>query len=154
MKILFRWVVLLLATTPVFAELTPQDIRIIREEVTNIVKTENAELEKRMQEYVDLKFEILDTKFTTKLGEIDTKFTTKLGEIDTKFTTKLEEVQERQTFILILVTGLIALIVLAIGIPQIIAALRQKDYNALEAQVKSLQEKVEHLEKIRLVEPS
>ena len=102
MKILFLFVVFLVVTTPVFAELTPQDVRIIREEVTNIVKTENAELEKRMQNYVDLKFEILDTKFTEKFEAVDKK----------------------QTFILILVTGLIALIVLAIGIPQIIAALR------------------------------
>ena len=132
MKMLFLLVVFLLVTAPVFAELTPQDIRIIREEVTNIVKTENAELEKRIQGYVDLKFEILDTKFTEKFEAVDKK----------------------QTFILILVTGLIALIVLAIGIPQIIAALRQKDYNALEAQVKSLQEKVEHLEEIQLAKPN
>lgn len=132
MKILFLLVVLLLVAAPVFAELTSEDIRIIREEVTKIVKTENAELEKRMQKYVDLKFEILDTKFTEKFGAVDKK----------------------QNFILILVTGLIALIVLAIGIPQIIVALRQKDYNALEAQVKSLQEKVELLEEIRLVKPN
>ena len=45
MKILFLLVVLLLITAPVFAELTPEDIRIIREELTKIVKTENAELE-------------------------------------------------------------------------------------------------------------
>ena len=107
-----------------------------------------------MQTYVDLKFEILDTKFTTKLAEIDTKYTAKLAEIDTKFTTKLEDVEKRQTFLLILVTSLIALIVLAIGIPQIIVAFRQKDYNALEAQVKSLQEKVELLEGIRSARPN
>jgi CHAT domain-containing protein len=132
MKILFLLVALLLVTTPVFAELTSEDIRIIREEVTAIVKAENAELEKRMQKYVDLKFETLDTKFTEKFVSVE----------------------KRQTIILIFVTGLIALIVLAIGIPQIIVALRQKDYNALEAQVKNLQEKVELLEEIRLVKPN
>ena len=150
MKKLFACVGLLLITTPVLAELTSEDIRIIREEVTTIVKAENAELEKRMLKYVDLKFEILDTKFTTKLGEIDTKFTTKLGEIDTKFTTKFEAVDKKQNFILILVTSLIALIVLAVGIPQIIIALREKDHGALEAQIRSLQEKVELLEQTQL----
>ena len=143
----------LVITAPVFAELTPEDIRIIREEVTKIVKAENAELEKRMQTYVDLKFEVLDTKFTTKLTELDTKFTTKLAELDTKFTTKLEDVEKRQMFILILVTGLIALIVLAVGIPQIIIALKQKDHGALEAQIRSLQEKVELLEQTQLAKP-
>ena len=71
MKILFLFVAFLIITAPVFAALTPEDIRIIREEVTAIVKAENAELEKRMQGYVDLKFEVLDTKFTTKFEGID-----------------------------------------------------------------------------------
>ena len=132
MKILFPLVALLLVTTPVFAELTSEDIRIIREEVSTIVKAENAELEKRMQKYVDLKFETLDTKFTEKFASVE----------------------KRQTIILIFVTSLIALIVLAIGIPQIIVTLRQKDYNTLETQVKNLQEKVELLEEIRLVKPN
>lgn len=127
MRILFAFVALLQGTAPVFAELTPEDIRIIREEGTAIVKAENAELEKRMQKYMHLQFKILDTKFTTKFEGIDKQF---------------EGVDKKQPFILILVTRLIPLIVLAIGIPQIIIALRQKDYGALEAQVKSLQEKV------------
>ena len=121
MKTLFVFITLLLFIQPAFAELTPEDIRIIREEVTKIVKTENDALEKRLREYVDLKFEILDTKFTTKLAELDTKFTT-----------KFEDVEKRQTLILILVTSLIALIVLATGIPQIIIAFKQRNQDADE----------------------
>ena len=131
MKILFVFITLLLFVQPVFAELTPEDIRIIREEVTKIVKTENDALEKRLREYIDLKFEILDTKFTTKF----------------------EDVSKQQTLILILVTGLIALIVLAIGIPQTIIALKQRNQGALEAEIKTLREKVELLEQTRLVGP-
>ena len=131
MRTLLALVVLLLFVQPAFAELTPEDIRIIREEVTKIVKTENDALEKRLREYVDLKFEILDTKFTTKF----------------------EDVSKQQTLILILVTGLIALIVVAIGIPQIIIALRQRTQGALEAELKTLREKVELLEQARLVRP-
>ena len=131
MKILFAVMLLLLFIQPGFAELTPEDIRAIREEVTKIVKTENNALEKRLREYVDLKFEILDTKFTTKF----------------------EDVSKQQTLILILVTGLIALIVVAIGIPQIIIALKQKTQGALEAEIKTLREKVELLEQTRLVGP-
>ena len=131
MKTLFVFITLLLFVKPVFAELTSEDIRIIREEVTKIVKTENDGLEKRLREYVDLKFEILDTKFTTKF----------------------EDVSKQQTLILILVTGLIALIVVAIGIPQVIIALKQRNQGALEAEIKTLREKVELLEQTRLVGP-
>ena len=142
MKTLFLFITLLLFVQPAFAQLTPEDIHIIREEVTKIVKTENDALEKQLREYVDLKFEILDTKFTTKLSELDTKFTT-----------KFEDMEKRQTLILILVTSLIALIVLAIGIPQIIIAFKQRNQDALEAEIKTLREKVELLEQTRLVGP-
>ena len=153
MKILFSFVLFLLVAAPVFAELTPEDIRVIREEVTAIVKAESADLDKRIQAYVDLKFEVLDTKFTTKLAEMDTKFTTKLAEMDTKFTTKFEAVDGKQNIILIFVIGLIGLIVLAIGVPQIIMALRQKDYRAFEGQIKSLEEKIKLLEETQLAKP-
>ncbi len=146
MKILFPFALFLLVAAPALAELTltPEDIRVIREEVTAIVKAENAALEKRMQAYVDLRFEILDTKFTTKLAEMDTKFTTKFEAIDKQFA----GVDGKQNIILIFVTGLIGLIVLAIGVSQIIMALRQKDYRALEGQIKNLEDKIRFLEEI------
>lgn len=131
MTTLFMFITLLLFVKPVFAELTSEDIRVIREEVTKIVKSGNDALEKRLREYVDLKFEILDTKFTTKF----------------------EDVSKQQTLILILVAGLIALIVLAIGIPQTIIALKQRNQSTLEAEIKTLREKVELLEQTRLVGP-
>ncbi len=142
MKTLFALITLLVFVQPAFAALTPDDIQIIREEVTKIVKEQNDTLEKRLREYVDLKFEVLDTKFITKFEALDTKVTTLFGEVD-----------KRLTYILILVTSLIALIVLAIGIPQIIITLKQKDQGALEAEIKTLREKVELLEQTRLVGP-
>ena len=132
MKSLFALILLLLLVQPAFAQLIPEDIRIIREEVTKIVKAENDALEKRLREYADLKFENLDTKFTTKFEKVD----------------------KRLTFILILVTSLIALIVLAVGIPQILIVLKQKDQSAMEAEIKTLREKVELLEQTRLVQPN
>ena len=106
MKTLFALTILLLLAQPVFAELTPTDIKTI----SDIIKKENALLETRLREYVDLKFEVLDTKFTTKLAELDTKFTT-----------KFDGLSRQLTFVLILVTGLIALIVVAIDIKTISA---------------------------------
>ena len=144
MKSLFALILLLLLVQPASAQLMPEDIRIIREEVTKIVKAENDALEKRLREYVDLKFEVLDTKFTTK-------FEVKL---DTKFTTKFDGLSRLQTIVVILVTGLIALIVVAIGIPQIILARKQRGQETLEAEIKTLREKVELLEQTRLIEPN
>ena len=46
---------LLLLASPVFAQLTKEDLR-------TIIKEENAALEKRMKEYIDLKIEALDQK--------------------------------------------------------------------------------------------
>ena len=80
---------------------------------------------------------------------MDTKFTTKFEAIDKQF----EGVDGKQNIILIFVPGLIGLIVLAIGVPQIIMALRQKDYRVLEAEIKSLQEKIKLLEETQLVKP-
>ena len=143
MKSLFALILLLLLVQPASAQLMPEDIRIIREEVTKIVKAENDALEKRLREYVDLKFEVLDTKFTTKFEKLDTKFTT-----------KFDGLSRLQTIVVILVTGLIALIVVAIGIPQIILARKQRGQETLEAEIKTLREKVELLEQTRLIEPN
>lgn len=100
MRSLFALFLLLLLMHPAFAQLKPEDILIIREEVTKIVKTENDARETRMQEYVDLKFDVQDTKF--------------------------EGLSRQLTMVVILVLGLIALIVVAIGIPQIIIARKQR----------------------------
>ena len=111
---------------PLRAELTPNDARIIRE----LIREEHAALEKRLREYVDLKFEILDTKFTTEFKRVDNRF---------------ESVEKRQNFILILVSGHIALIVLAVGIPQILLLNKQKGQDTLAEEVKTLREQNEVL---------
>lgn len=132
MKSIFALLLLLLLVHPAFAQLTPDDIRVIREEVTKIVKAENDARETRMREYIDLKFDLQDTKFTSKI----------------------EGLNRQLTIVVILVSGLIALIVVAIGIPQIIIARKQRGQEALEAEIKTLREKVELLEQTRLIGPN
>ncbi len=139
MKSIFALLLLLLLVHPAFAQLTPDDIRIIREEVTKIVKAEIDVSETRMREYIDLKFDVQDTKFTSQ---------------DTKFTTEFEGLSRQLTIVVILVSGLIALIVVAIDIPQIIIARKQKGHEALEAEIRTLREKVELLEQTRLIGPN
>lgn len=128
MRSLFALFLLLLLMHPAFAQLKPEDILIIREEVTKIVKTENDARETRMREYVDLKFDGQDTKF--------------------------EGLSRQLTMVVILVIGLIALIVVAIGIPQIIIARKQRGQETLETEIRTLREKVELLEQTRLIGPN
>ncbi len=135
MRSLFALFLLLLLMHSAFAQLKPEDILIIREEVTKIVKTENDARETRMREYVDLKFDVQDTKFDVQ---------------DTKF----EGLSRQITMVVILVIGLIALIVVAIGITQIIIARKQRGQESLEAEIRTLREKVELLEQTRLIGPN
>ena len=128
MRSLFAVFLLLPLMHPAFAQLKLEDILIIREEVTKIVKTENDARETRMQEYVDLKFDVQDTKF--------------------------EGLSRQLTMVVILVIGLIALIVVAIGIPQIIIARKQRGQETLEAEIRTLREKVELLEQTRFIGPN
>ena len=54
---------LLLLASPVFGELTKEDLRtIIKEEVRPIIKEEITASEKRTREYIDLKIETVNTK--------------------------------------------------------------------------------------------
>ena len=55
---------LLLLTSTAFGELTIEDLR-------TILKEENAALEKRMKEYIDLKIDALDQKLSAKIDGVE-----------------------------------------------------------------------------------
>ena len=100
MKIMMLFVVgILLINSPVFAELSITDI----EKIESIVKGSEA----RMKEYVSQEI----AKINTKIDEMDKRLTSQINAVDT---------QVGRNFNLVL--GLIALIAVAIGLPQIITA--------------------------------
>ena len=66
---------LLLLTTSAFGELTKEDIR-------TIVKEENAALEKRVKEYIDLKIEALDQKVDVLDESLNLRIDTTNARID------------------------------------------------------------------------
>ena len=100
MKIMMLFVVgILLINSPVFAELSITDI----EKIESIVKGSEA----RMKEYVSQEI----AKVNTKIDEMDKRLTSQINAVDT---------QVGRNFNLVL--GLIALIAVAIGLPQIITA--------------------------------
>ena len=123
MKILFAVIALLLLVQPTFAQLTPEDI----EKISDIVKKENDALETRFQESMDINFMGVEGEFET--------------------------IRFGQRLLFALVIGAMALIVLAIGIPQIIIAHNESEQEVLKAEIKTLRKKIEILEQARSVGP-
>lgn len=84
-------------TLPSLGELDDADLNKIRLVVNEVVEKEISESEKRLKEYINTKHESLDTKY---------------------------ESLDKRLSLVTLICGLIALIVVAVGIPQIIIAWR------------------------------
>ena len=110
---------LLLLASPVFGELTKEDLRtIIKEEVRPIIKEEITASEKRTKEYIDLKIETVNTK--------------------------IDALDKRIGDMRILVIALIALITAAIAIPQIIIAYKERGQKEMQTQIEQLRQKSKH----------
>lgn len=125
-----NWIIVLflLLTPSVFAELTPEDILTI----SGIVeKSEN-----RMREYID-KSEKQRREY------IDTK----LDGIEGKLTGRMDGTDRNITLVVALVVGLMALIVLAIGIPQLILVSRQRNQNTMEKKLETMESEMQQLRK-------
>ena len=121
MRIIAILSLLLFLTTPVFGELTKEDLRtIIKEEVRPIIKEEITASEKRTREYIDLKIETVNTK--------------------------IDALDKRIGDMRILVIALIALITAAIAIPQIIIAYKERGQKEMQTQIEQLRQKIEALE--------
>ena len=121
MRIIAILSLLLFLTTPVFGELTKEDLRtIIKEEVRPIIKEEITASEKRTREYIDLKIETVNTK--------------------------IDALDKRIGDMRILVIALIALITAAIAIPQIISAYKERGQKEMQTQIEQLCQKIEALE--------
>lgn len=97
---------------PALGELTAADLNKIRLVVQEEVKKEIESSETRMKEYIDLKIEGVNGRITG----IEGRFTG----VDGRFT----GIEGQITTLTYLVYALIALIVIAVGIPQIIMTMR------------------------------
>ncbi len=119
MKILLALLILSCAIAPpVFADLTDADLDKIRlilntseKRIKSEIKSEIAESEKRMKEYVDVRF---------------------------------ESVEKRLTLLSNIVIALVALIIVAVGLPQALMAWRnretQQQINALKQEIEILKQ--------------
>ena len=68
---------LLLLTSPAFSQLTKEDIR-------SIIKEENATLEKRMKEYIDLKIDGVEKSLNAKIDGVEKSLNAKIDATNAK----------------------------------------------------------------------
>ncbi|MDE0299983.1 MAG: hypothetical protein OXN17_15215 [Candidatus Poribacteria bacterium] len=135
--ILFLPILFCAIAFPALAELTPQDLDKIRLIVKDEVK---AELTAVKQE---LKTDITATH--TKIEALDTRLQS-VGQSVSWVRGKLDSLDKH-------INWLMALIVVAVGIPQVIIAWRSRKDRAQERQIEALAREIEILKQQRIVSP-
>ena len=112
---------------PAHAELTDADLDKIRLIVKEEVKKEIESSEARMKTYIDTKIDAVNSR--------------------------IDSVEKQMTFLLNVIYGLIALIIVAIGIPQVIIGWRSRRDSSLENRVEILTQEIEALKRQHIVKP-
>ncbi len=130
---------LLLLTSPVFGELTVEDLR-------TVIKEENSASEKRMKEYIDLKVDGLDEKLSARIDGLDEKLSARINGLDEKLSARINGLDKRMGDMRLFMIALVGLIAAAIAIPQIIIAYRDREQRELRAEVEQLRQTVEAIQ--------
>ena len=132
--LIFLLICFSIITLPAFGVLTDADLNKIRLIVKEEVKTEIESSEKRMKTYIDVKIDAVNTKIDAVNSRIDS-------------------VQEQMTFLLNVIYGLIALIIVAIGIPQVIIGWRSGRDREQQRINQELREEIEALKRQQIMRP-
>ena len=130
------------------AELTAQDLDKIRLIVQDEIKKELSISETRIKEYIDLKIEGVDKQFQSvdkQFQSVDKQFQS----VDKQF----QSVDRQIAHVTYVTYGLIALIVAAIGIPQIIIAWRSESGKDQAKQIQELRQEIDALKQQQIIRP-
>ena len=122
-NVILIFVGMLILAPPAFSDLTDSDIERIRE----IVKVEVTDSEQRLR------------------GEITTAINTSDKQMKDYIDTKLDGIDDRVNLIAALLVAIMALIVIAIGLPQLIIAIKQRGQDELRTELKELRTEIELL---------
>ena len=135
-----------------FAELTKEDIRVIE---AIVLKSENR-LQAQLREYIDLRFAAHEAKIHEKFAKVDEKFAkvngrfakvdeqfAKVDEQFAKVDDRFTELDKRLQLLVGFVFALVAMITVAIGIPQFIMIFRDRKYGDLQKEMDRLRQEME-----------
>ena len=146
-------------TVPVcFAELTPQDLDKIRLIVKDEVNAAIDSSEKRMKTYVDIKIDGVEQQIDSLDKRIDSldkrvENVEKRVENIEKQLAGIASIEKQMGFLTYMVYALIALIVAAIAIPQLIVTWRSVDDREQKRINQELREEIEALKRQRVANP-
>ena len=131
--------------SPGRAALTDADLDKIRLIVKEEVKTEINASEKRMTTYIDIKIDAVNNR----IDGVEKRLGTRIDAVNNR----IDSVEKQMTFLLNVIYGLIALIIVAIGIPQVIIGWRSKGDRSLEKRIEILTQEIETLKQQQIVKP-
>jgi predicted PurR-regulated permease PerM len=146
--ILILSALLLLCTASAFSELTADDLEKINEIV---IKSE-----KRLTEEiadVEEKVAASEKRLTEDIAGLKQELKADIAQEVGKVSVKIEERGKSLNYIFAMVIALVALIAVAVGIPQIIVAMQRKDISAQDKKIEALQQEIETRNPERIVRP-
>ena len=138
MKVITVLLLLLLAS-PVFGELTKEDLR-------TIIKEEIAASEKRTREYIDLKIDGLDKSLNARIDGLDKSLNARIDGLDKSLNARIDGLDKRTGDVWLMMIALVGLITATIAIPQIIIAYRERGQKELRAEIELLRQEVEAIQ--------
>ena len=147
--LIFLLIYFFVITVPAFGALTDADLDKIRLIVKEEVKKEIESSEKRMKTYIDTKIDAVNTRIDT----VEKRLEDKIDGVGKRLDNRIDSVEKQMTFLLNVIYGLIALIIVAIGIPQVIIGWRSRRDSSLENRVEILTQEIETLKRQHIVKP-
>ena len=133
---------LFLLASPVFSELTKEDVRTIR----TIIREEVTASEKRTKEYIDIKVGALDQRVDDLEKNLNDKINTLDKNLNDKIDTLEKNLNARIGDLWLLMIALIGLITAAIAVPQIIIAFKERGQKEMRAELAELREQIAALQ--------
>ena len=134
-----------LIASPARAALTDADLNKIRLIVKEEVKTEINASEKRMTTYIDIKIDAVNNR----IDGVEKRLGTRIDAVNNR----IDSVEKQMTFLLNVIYGLIALIIVAIGIPQVIIGWRNVRDREQQKINQELREEIETLRQQQILRP-
>ena len=139
-------------TVPVcFAELTPQDLDKIRLIVKDEVNAAIDSSERRMRTYIDIKIAGVEKRMDNLEKRVE-NVEKRVGDVE-KQLGGIASIEKQMGFLTYMVYALIALIVAAIAIPQLIVTWRSMNNHEQKRINQELREEIEALKRQRVANP-
>ena len=139
-NLIFIWI-LLIFTTPAFSDLSDSDLQRIRE----IVKVEVVSSEQRLRTEIAESEQRLRTEMAAAIQASEDRMKvymdTKMSAVNSQFVqvnNRIDEVGKRLNIAFTVLGWLFALVIAALGIPQLIIAFRQRGQERLQTAVEEL----------------